>query len=64
MRNKLNIVKPLTIEQAIYNIRQFFEADMWYACKHEWKNEEVMLHYLDIHFKILEKEVRELKDKP
>lgn len=54
------VKEPMTIEEAIYNLREFFEADMWYACHSEWKTEEEMLKYLDIHFTILENEIKEL----
>ena len=59
----MKIYKPKTIEEAIDNIQVFFECDMWYACRTEWKTEEKMIKYLGAHFDILRKEIKCIKTK-
>ena len=55
---------PKTIKEAISNLQRFFECDMWYAKgSGEWETENDMLKYLDVHFKILFKEIQTIKKK-
>jgi hypothetical protein len=52
---------PKSVDEAIDQLHQFFEVDMWYAKTCEWKTEKDMLKYLKAHFGILKKEIRRLK---
>ena len=57
----MKIVHAKTIDEAIDNLEQFFECDMWYSKGAEWKTEEDMLKYLNGHFKILKKEIKRIR---
>jgi len=58
---RINIKHAETIEEAVNVLEGFFEADMWYACKNEWKTEKDMWKYLKEHFDILRKEIKLIK---
>lgn len=68
--------KPKTINQAIDNLYTFLDADMYskfrpemkiHGTKGKWyrqdwfKSEKDFSEYLDLHFKILKKEIRSIK---
>ncbi len=59
----MKIKHTKTIEEAVDCIEEFFQVDMWYACKSEWKTEKDMLRYLKIHFNVLRKEIKLIKKK-
>ena len=59
----MKIKHAKTIEEAIDNIQEFFEADMWYAKGAEWKEEKDMLKYLKGNFDILRKEIKKVQEK-
>jgi len=49
---------PKTTAQAIDDLQEFFEADMWYAKNAEWKTEEDMQKYIRMHFGCLREEIK------
>jgi hypothetical protein len=63
MKERLGIYQPATIEEAIEELQEFFECDMWYSKDNEWKTEKEMCKYLAIHFKILKEQIKEIKKK-
>jgi hypothetical protein len=74
MKNK--IFKPETIEEAIYDLQQFLECDLYSKFRpiekikgEEWqrkdyfKNEGEFIKYLGMHFKLLEDQIKKLNNK-
>lgn len=61
-KQKCNIATPETVSEAINELQEFFECDMWYACNNEWKTETKMIKYLEIHFNILKKQVKSIQN--
>lgn len=59
----MNMHHAETIDEAINDIEIFFESDMWYAKKEEWKTENDMIKYLRGHFNILRREIKQAKRK-
>lgn len=57
------LIVPKTIEQAIDELQQFFECDMWYSSRNEWLTEEDMEKYLNEHFNILRFEIKAIKNR-
>lgn len=52
----------LAIFKELDEMQEFFEADMWYASQHEWKEED-MIKYLKAHFDVVRKAIRMEKGK-
>lgn len=74
-KNKIHIYEPVSIEDAINCLQTFLESDLWsnfkddkingkvYFRKDKFKSEKELWDYLDGHFDILRKEVKNLLDK-
>ena len=58
--NNYKIHHAASVNEAIDNIQDFFEEDMWYDNNEEWETEKDMKTYLRTHFKLLKKEIRRL----
>ena len=56
----LKLLIPETSLEALAQLQDFFEADMWYAQESEWKKEEHMLKYLRGHFNICIKQIKRI----
>jgi len=54
---EIQVHRAKTIDEAVDDLQQFLECDMWYAKGAEWKTEKDMLKYLKAHFNILRKEI-------
>ena len=61
-KGKLGLLVPETPLEAVEQLYQFLEADMWYAKDKEWKTEEDMLKYLKGHFDICIKQIKRCKN--
>lgn len=59
MKSKTHHAK--TIDEAIDNMQDFLECDMWHSLNEEWKTEKDMLKYLDDHFSILRQEIKRIR---
>lgn len=57
---KSEIHHAQTIDEAINDLQVFFECDMWFACKNEWKSENDMIRYLESHFDVLRDEIKRI----
>lgn len=67
--------EPTSIEDAINRLQEFLESDLWskfhdakikgevWVREDKFKEEKDLWEYLDEHFNILIKEIRELKEK-
>ena len=53
---------PKTIKEAIQDLEDFFEEDLWYAICNEFKDEHDMLFYIKSHFQILRNQIESLEN--
>ncbi len=76
IKMKLQILFPKTINEAIDSLQTFFECDMWSKIypvikrgNKNWqrtdyfKSEEEFFYYINAHFDILRKEIKEIMEK-
>jgi predicted restriction endonuclease len=75
MLEKEKVYKPTSIDDAINELQEFLESDLWsklndeeingkcFTREDKFKNEGELWEYLDEHFNILREEIKRLKKK-
>lgn len=60
-KNNVNDIEPTTPLEAVEQLYEFFQCDMWHSHEEEWKTEKAMQKYLKLHFKICINDIKKLE---